>query len=189
MAASDRSAASANHQAQLSESSGSRSPALGLRRGCSVPPWPCGELDQALMAFAGEASAQVVLVAGEGIGDGCAALLEGGVPPLPLRRDSCSTEAPPSRCGHRVSVDLGLFTARPLERAALQRLLPWLKSSTVRQDQPGTLTVLSAGDALRLRFPGERSARCAGGFSPLATTVNSPRPRSSLDLSPSEPLR
>jgi hypothetical protein len=69
MAASDRSAASANHQAQLSESSGSRSPALGLRRGCSVPPWPCGELDQALMASAGEASAQVVLVAGEGIGD------------------------------------------------------------------------------------------------------------------------
>jgi hypothetical protein len=36
-------------------------------------------LDQALMAFAGEASAQVVLVAGEGIGDGGAAFLEGGV--------------------------------------------------------------------------------------------------------------
>jgi len=35
-------------------------------------------LDQALMAFAGEASAQVVLVAGEGIGDGGAAFLEGG---------------------------------------------------------------------------------------------------------------
>jgi hypothetical protein len=68
MAASDRSAASANHQVQLSESSGSRSPALGLRRGCSVPPWFCGELDQALTAFAGE-----------GIGDGGAALLEGGV--------------------------------------------------------------------------------------------------------------
>jgi hypothetical protein len=31
-------------------------------------------LDQALMAFAGEASAQVVLVAGEGIGDGSTAL-------------------------------------------------------------------------------------------------------------------
>jgi hypothetical protein len=41
------------------------------------------------------------------------------------------------RCGHRVSVDFDFFTARPLERAALQRLLPWLKSSTVLQDQPG----------------------------------------------------
>lgn len=51
MAASDRSAASANHQTQLSESSGSRLPALGLRRGCSVPPWPCGELDQALISL------------------------------------------------------------------------------------------------------------------------------------------
>jgi predicted nucleic acid-binding protein len=68
MEASDRSAASSNHQAQLSESSGSRPPALGLRRGCSVLPWFCGELDQALTAFAGE-----------GIGDGGAALLEGGV--------------------------------------------------------------------------------------------------------------
>ena len=93
------------------------------------------------------------------------------------------------RCGHRVSVDFDFFTARPLERAALQRLLPWLESSTVLQDQPGTFTVLSAGDALRLRFPGERRARCAGGFSPLATSVSSPRPPSSLDLSPSEPLR
>jgi hypothetical protein len=37
------------------------------------------ELHQALTAFAGEASAQVVLVAGEGIGDRGAALLEGGV--------------------------------------------------------------------------------------------------------------
>ena len=53
------------------------------------------------------------------------------------------------RCGHRVSVDFDFFTARPLERAALQRLLPWLKSSTVLQDQPGTFTVLSAGDAAR----------------------------------------
>jgi len=52
-------------------------------------------------------------------------------------------------CGHRVSVDFDFFTARPLDRAGLQRLLPWLKSSTVLQDQPGTFTVLSAGDAAR----------------------------------------
>jgi len=38
---------------------------------------------------------------------------------------------------------------RALERGALQRLLPWLKSSSVLQDQPGTFTVLSAGDAVR----------------------------------------
>jgi len=59
------------------------------------------------------------------------------------------------RCGHRVSVDFNFFAARPLERAALQSLLPWLKSSTVLQDQPGPSTVLSGGDALRLGFPGE----------------------------------
>jgi hypothetical protein len=53
------------------------------------------------------------------------------------------------RCGHRVSVDFDFFTTRPLERAVLQRLLPWLESSTVLQDQPGTFTVLSAGDAVR----------------------------------------
>ena len=58
-------------------------------------------------------------------------------------------------------VHFDCYTARPLERAALQRLLPWLKSSTVLQDQPGTFTVLSAGGALRLRFPGERSAQGA----------------------------
>ena len=59
------------------------------------------------------------------------------------------------RCGHRVSVDFNVFAARPLERAALQSLLPWLKSSTVLQDQPGPSTVPSGGDALRLGFPGE----------------------------------
>ena len=51
------------------------------------------------------------------------------------------------RCGHRVSVDFAFFSARPLDRAALRRLLPWLDNTTTLQDQPGTLTVLSAGDA------------------------------------------
>ncbi len=51
------------------------------------------------------------------------------------------------RCGHRVSVDFDFFSARPLDRAALRRLLPWLDNTTTLQDQPGTLTVLSAGDA------------------------------------------
>jgi len=51
------------------------------------------------------------------------------------------------RCGHRVSVDFDFFSARPPDRAALRRLLPWLDNTTTLQDQPGTLTVLSAGDA------------------------------------------
>lgn len=51
------------------------------------------------------------------------------------------------RCGHRVSVDFDFFSARPLDRAALRRLLPWLNNTTSLQDQPGTLTLLSAGDA------------------------------------------
>jgi hypothetical protein len=42
-------------------------------------------LDQALMAFAGEASAQVVLVAGEGIGDGGAVVLLRPPQPWPRR--------------------------------------------------------------------------------------------------------
>lgn len=54
------------------------------------------------------------------------------------------------RCGHRVSVDFDFFTARPLERRGLDRLLPWLARATVLQDQPDTLTVLSAADDVRL---------------------------------------
>jgi len=50
------------------------------------------------------------------------------------------------RYGHRISVDFDFFTARPLDRAALRRLLPWLDRATVLQDQPDTLTVLSAGN-------------------------------------------
>jgi hypothetical protein len=42
-------------------------------------------LDQALMAFAGEASAQVVLVAGEGISDGGAAVRLRPPQPWPRR--------------------------------------------------------------------------------------------------------
>lgn len=53
------------------------------------------------------------------------------------------------RYGHRVSVDFDFFKTDPLDRSALHRLLPWLKSSTVLQDQPDTFTVLSAGDAAR----------------------------------------
>ena len=51
------------------------------------------------------------------------------------------------RCGHRVSVDFDFFSDRPLDRAGLRRLLPWLNEATALQDQPGTLTVLSAADA------------------------------------------
>ncbi|MFM6127775.1 MAG: nucleotidyl transferase AbiEii/AbiGii toxin family protein, partial [Sphaerospermopsis kisseleviana] len=51
------------------------------------------------------------------------------------------------RCGHRVSVDFDFFSDRPLDRAGLHRLLPWLNEATALQDQPGTLTVLSAADA------------------------------------------
>ncbi|MFM7267976.1 MAG: nucleotidyl transferase AbiEii/AbiGii toxin family protein, partial [Cyanobium sp.] len=51
------------------------------------------------------------------------------------------------RLGHRVSVDFDFFSDRPLDRAGLRRLLPWLNEATALQDQPGTLTVLSAGGA------------------------------------------
>jgi len=52
------------------------------------------------------------------------------------------------RYGHRVSVDFDFFSARPLDRLALARALPWLPDARVLQDQPETLTVLSTEPAL-----------------------------------------
>ncbi len=52
------------------------------------------------------------------------------------------------RCGHRVSVDFDFFSDKPLDQQRLSRLLPWLASAQVLQDQPDTLTVLSAASEL-----------------------------------------
>ena len=52
------------------------------------------------------------------------------------------------RCGHRVSVDFDFFSDRPLDRQQLSRVLPWLNSARVLQDQPETLTVLSPAPEL-----------------------------------------
>lgn len=49
------------------------------------------------------------------------------------------------RYGHRVSVDFDFFSASPLDRIGLAQALPWLRRARVLQDQPDTLTVLSAG--------------------------------------------
>jgi hypothetical protein len=49
------------------------------------------------------------------------------------------------RLGHRHSVDFDFFSQPPLERAALQRSLPWLASAEVLQDEPESLTVLAPG--------------------------------------------
>ena len=52
------------------------------------------------------------------------------------------------RYGHRVSVNFDFFSARPLDRLALARALPWLPDARVLQDQPETLTVLSTEPTL-----------------------------------------
>ena len=46
------------------------------------------------------------------------------------------------RLGHRPSVDFDFFSDRPLDKAALQKALPFIKRSSVIQDQSDTFTVL-----------------------------------------------
>lgn len=48
------------------------------------------------------------------------------------------------RFGHRISVDFNFFSAQSLDRSSLLRLCPWLDSAQVLQDQPETLTLISA---------------------------------------------
>ena len=50
------------------------------------------------------------------------------------------------RRGHRVSVDFDFFHSRPLDRAGLDRALPWLRDAAVLQDQPDAFTVLTAAE-------------------------------------------
>lgn len=56
------------------------------------------------------------------------------------------------RLGHRTSVDFDFFAATPLDRQALQRLIPWLAKASVLQDQPDALTVLSTGGGVKVSF-------------------------------------
>lgn len=51
------------------------------------------------------------------------------------------------RLGHRVSVDFDFFTDKPLDKKALSAAFPFLSNATVLQEQPHTLTVLTASDA------------------------------------------
>ncbi len=46
------------------------------------------------------------------------------------------------RLGHRSSFDFDFFTDRPLDREALEDAFPFIRRSTVLQDQPNTFTVL-----------------------------------------------
>jgi Nucleotidyl transferase AbiEii toxin, Type IV TA system len=46
------------------------------------------------------------------------------------------------RLGHRSSVDFDFFIDRPLEKQKLRKDVPFLKSATVLQDSPETLTAL-----------------------------------------------
>ena len=50
------------------------------------------------------------------------------------------------RYGHRVSVDFDFFTAQPLDQTGLNLALPWLRTATVLQEQPQTLTVITTGE-------------------------------------------
>jgi hypothetical protein len=46
------------------------------------------------------------------------------------------------RIGHRYSVDFDFFSERPLDRDAIQAAFPFVKESTVLQDQPNSLGML-----------------------------------------------
>jgi hypothetical protein len=46
------------------------------------------------------------------------------------------------RLGHRASVDFDFFTDKPLDKAVLQSAFPFLRRSTVLQDELNTYTVL-----------------------------------------------
>ncbi|ALA60712.1 nucleotidyl transferase AbiEii/AbiGii toxin family protein [Nitrospira moscoviensis] len=61
------------------------------------------------------------------------------------------------RCGHRASVDFDFFSDRPLNREALQQALPFLRNTSIIQEEPQTLSMLvgdSAGDRIKLSFFG-----------------------------------
>ena len=55
------------------------------------------------------------------------------------------------RLGHRTSVDFDFFTDRALDRASLEKPLPFLGRAQVLQESPDTLTVLVASDAANER--------------------------------------
>jgi hypothetical protein len=55
------------------------------------------------------------------------------------------------RLGHRASVDFDFFTERTLDRASLERPLPFLRSAQVLQESPDTLTVLASSNAANER--------------------------------------
>ena len=63
------------------------------------------------------------------------------------------------RLGHRPSVDFDFFSDRPLDKAALQKALPFIKRSSVIQDQPDSFTILVpdsrvASDYVKVSFFG-----------------------------------
>jgi hypothetical protein len=55
------------------------------------------------------------------------------------------------RLGHRTSIDFDFFTDRALDRASLEKPLPFLGRAQVLQESPDTLTVLVASDAANER--------------------------------------
>lgn len=63
------------------------------------------------------------------------------------------------RLGHRPSVDFDFFSDRPLNKAALHKALPFIKRSSVIQDQPDSFTILvpdsrAASDHVKVSFFG-----------------------------------
>jgi Nucleotidyl transferase AbiEii toxin, Type IV TA system len=58
------------------------------------------------------------------------------------------------RLGHRPSVDFNFFADRPLDKAALQKAFPFIKQSSVIQDQPDRFTILVADSRVASRVAG-----------------------------------
>ncbi len=63
------------------------------------------------------------------------------------------------RLGHRPSMDFDFFSDKPLDKAALQKALPFIKRSNVIQDQSDSFTILvadsrAASDYVKVSFFG-----------------------------------
>lgn len=63
------------------------------------------------------------------------------------------------RRGHRVSVAFDCFQSRPLDRAGLDRPLPWLSDATVVQDQPLAQGVGGRQGDARVRLPQQHALK------------------------------
>jgi hypothetical protein len=58
------------------------------------------------------------------------------------------------RYGHRLSVDIDVFSDKPLDRQRLSRALPWINTARVLRDPSKTLTLQASADQAQTAVSG-----------------------------------